>query len=129
MGIFNLIFVYDKFYYIIIFFVIIIFLQSSNLKIRDLKFIFNYFKKIKFSSSNNESNVVLDQETNNYSNQESKNLSRVQEDLPFNKLSNDNIKTLKFKIPKPDILNDPEKIILKKKTKNLQIMPYLKKYF
>ena len=47
MGIFNLIFVYDKFfYYIIIFFVIIIFLQSSNLKIRDLKFIFNYFKKL-----------------------------------------------------------------------------------
>ena len=118
MGIFNLIFVYDKFfYYIIIFFVIIIFLQSSNLKIRDLKFIFNYFKKIKFSSSNKESNVVLDQETNNYSNQESKNFSRVQEDLPFNKLSNDNIKTLKFKIPKSDILNDPEKNNFKEKDK------------
>ena len=41
---------------------------------------------------------MVNQVVENYDDKETKNLSRVQEDLPFNKLSNDNSKKLKFKI-------------------------------
>ena len=98
----------DISYYIIFVSIIIFFLVSINFSI---KYFINFFKSIFFKINNVKTNVprVDDyiQEENEKTTEEI--IMPVQENLPFNKKSSENINKQKFKLPPVNYLKNPTK--------------------
>ncbi len=105
-------------YYILIIIISILFLKSINFNIvtflNSIKKIFNLIFTNKFKNDNNE---IIE----NYHNEEIPiNKKLVQEDLPFSKAENNNIK---FKLPPIDYLNSSTKKLSKKEISDESVDP------
>ncbi len=112
------------FYYFFLLIILILFLLSINFNLNSLT---NFFKTIiKFNFLKREKNHIKNNEKieNEYSSNTFENTNPVQEDLPFNKINNDNksIKS-KFILPSIDLLKLQNKNEKNKPSKINQIDP------
>ncbi len=116
----------DFSFYILVLIIIFLFLISVNFKISVVISVFNYIVKNSKLKVKNSENLIRENEAN-YFEKVNSNLieTRIQENLPFNRLSK--INESKFKIPKLDILNLPKKGERNQKQENLIDESFLEK--